>query len=118
MVDRVELNYELEADGGISFKLREESPSVGTRIAGSPVRQKLENLIRLTDANRVSIDFDDVHLISSSFADEVFGKLFLALGPIDFSSKIQFKNCDMIVKKLIDKAIMQRATQGPLIKDE
>src|SRR6476620_6288661 len=49
-----------------------------------------------------------IHLISSSFADEVFGKLFLELGPLDFSNKIELKNLDGTVKLLIDKAIIQR----------
>jgi hypothetical protein len=49
-----------------------------------------------------------VHLISSSFADEVFGKLFVALGPIKFGQLCKFKNVDPTVRTLMDRAISQR----------
>jgi hypothetical protein len=57
------------------------------------------------------VDFSDVLLISSSYADEVIGKLFVELGPLEFMSKIQLKNVDNLVKNLIDRAIDQRMKQ-------
>jgi hypothetical protein len=50
----------------------------------------------------------DVSLVSSSFADEVFGKLFMALGPMTFGQRLQFRGHSLIVQSLIDKAISQR----------
>jgi anti-anti-sigma regulatory factor len=72
------------------------------------VRTKLKNLIAFLDSNKVIVDFEDVHLVSSSFADEVFGKLFVELGPLGFSASLEMRNIDPIVKLLIDKAIVQR----------
>jgi STAS-like domain of unknown function (DUF4325) len=68
-------------------------PLVGTRAAGRLARTKIENLM---DNGRVSIEFDfeDIFLISSSFADEVFGMLFKRLGPLHFGMPCKFKNVD------------------------
>lgn len=111
-VDMIELKYEATADGNISFLLKEESVSFGSRPAGTPVRKKLKNLVGFLEGNRVVVDFSDIHLVSSSFADEVFGKLFLELGPVEFSTKLELKNIDPIVKLLVEKAIIQRMASG------
>lgn len=111
-VDRIELHYEANSENNIVFRIKDEATSVGSRIAGTPVRAKILNLIRLSSANQIIVDFDEIHMISSSFADEVFGKMFVTLGPLDFSTKFHFKNTDPIVRKLIDKAIVQRASVG------
>jgi hypothetical protein len=107
-VDFVETKYETRDDGDIAFTLRNESDSFGSRVAGTPVRNKIKNLLSFLPDKKVVVDFDGINLVSSSFADEVFGKLFLELGPVDFSAKLQFMNIDPTVKLLIDKAIMQR----------
>lgn len=107
-VDMIELKYEVSNDGNIAFQLKSESVSFGSRNAGTPVRNKLKNLVRFLDGNKVVVDFSEIHLVSSSFADEVFGKLFVELGPIEFASKIELRNVDATVKLLIEKAIMQR----------
>ncbi|WP_316177149.1 STAS-like domain-containing protein [Bradyrhizobium sp. SZCCHNRI1009] len=107
-VDMIELKYESTEDGNIAFILRDESVSFGSRPAGTPVRKKLKNLISFLEGKRVVVDFSDIHLVSSSFADEVFGKLFVDLGPVEFSTKVELRNIDPTVKLLIEKAIIQR----------
>ena len=57
---------------------------------------------------RIVIDFSGIPLISSSFADEVLGKLFVEIGPVNFAQRFEFRNLDSTVKQLIDKAISQR----------
>jgi anti-sigma regulatory factor (Ser/Thr protein kinase) len=110
-IDMIELKYESTADGNISFILKNESGSFGSRNAGTPVRNKLKNLISFLETNKkLVVDFHDIQLVSSSFADEVFGKLFVDLGPLEFSTRLEFRNIDPIVKLLIDKAIVQRMT--------
>lgn len=46
--------------------------------------------------------------MSSSFADEVFGKIFLDLGPMRFMQTIRLVNVSPTVQALIDRAITQR----------
>mgnify|MGYP003667459935 CR=1 FL=1 len=111
--DFVEMRYEQEGTDKLIFILRDESQSFGSRIAGTPVRNRLANLLKMCSGQRVQVDFSDVALVSSSFADEVFGKLFVELGPMTFMQRIEFRNVAPTVRQLIDKAISQRvATAG------
>ncbi|MDD9860261.1 MAG: STAS-like domain-containing protein [Nitrospira sp.] len=104
--------YEQSGDGDMCFKLVDESPSFGSRMAGKPVRTKLSNLYRMHSSGRISIDLSDVPIMSSSFADEVFGKLFLEVGAMGFMRRFELMNVEDIVRQIIDKAIAQRVSTG------
>ena len=111
-VDFVEMHYEQDDLSHVLFLMREEAKTFGSRIAGTPVRTRLANLLRMCPGQRIHVDFSDVPLVSSSFADEVFGKLFVELGPISFMQRIEFRNVPSTVRQLIDKAISQRLATG------
>jgi hypothetical protein len=111
-VDMIEAKYEMNPDNIIDFKLKGETDSLGSRIAGTPVRNKIKNLINLSPTSKIVVDFSDIHLVSSSFADEVFGKLFLDLGALTFTSRLEFRRLDPTVRQIIDRAIMQRVSVG------
>jgi hypothetical protein len=111
VVDFVELHYEQEGGQPVLFVLKDETPSFGSRVAGAPVRIRLGNLARMCPGQRIAIDFSGVPLVSSSFADEVFGKLFVELGPLTFMQRFELRNVDLTVQQLIDKAIAQRVGQ-------
>lgn len=51
-VDFVETEYEKNDDGKIHFKLINESPSFGSRVAGKPIRIKLSNLLRMQEGEK------------------------------------------------------------------
>lgn len=107
--DYVERMYQSSGED-IHFKVKSELDVFGSRQAGKAARTKIQNLM---DRNRTPIlfDFEEITLISSSFADEVFGKLFIALGPIRFGQLCKFKNVDPTVQTLIDRSINQRVSQ-------
>ncbi|MEW6544347.1 MAG: STAS-like domain-containing protein [Nitrospirota bacterium] len=86
--------------------------SFGTRAAARPVKIKLQNLAALCPDQKIFVDFSDVPVISSSFADEVLGKLFLELGPLAFMQKFEVVNTSDTVRGLVDRAIAQRAAKG------
>jgi hypothetical protein len=109
--DMVEHNYETE-DGALLVRLGAESEGFGSRTAGLPIRNKLKNLVRVGNGKRIVVDFTDVPIISSSFADEVFGKLFVELGPLDFMRYFELRRVDSTIKALIDRAIEQRTRTG------
>jgi hypothetical protein len=46
--------------------------------------------------SRILIDLTDVPIISSGFADEVFGKLFAQLGPLRFGQALQFREVQRV----------------------
>jgi hypothetical protein len=110
--DYVEMKYEGYESGPVTVKLVDECHAFGSRVSGRPLRQKLHNIINMTDSAQVVIDFDGVPVVSSSFADEAFGKLFLQLGPIQFMQKVKLNNMANTVEGLINKAIFQRMQQG------
>lgn len=111
-VDHVQVAYEEDEDGLVLFPLAREAQGFGSRAAGMPLRQKLKNLLRICGGKRIGIDFSDVPIISSSFADEVFGKLFAELGPLGFMKAFEFRKVDSTIQGLINKAIEQRAKTG------
>ena len=102
----------MSEDGMIHFILKVESDSFGSRVAGKPVRNKLTNLLRMGGSQKIIIDLIDIPLVSSSFADEAFGKLFLEVGAVTFIQKFEFINVMDTVRHLIDKAISQRLSVG------
>jgi hypothetical protein len=108
-VDYIELHYEHPNAEILVFKVHDEVDAVGSRAAGEPVRKKLLNLVKMGGGMRVIVDFDDVPLVSSSFADEVFGRLFVELGPIGFNRSFEFRNVNDTVRSLIDRAVIQRS---------
>lgn len=108
----VEIQYERYGGGPIEFVLTKECHAFGSRVSGRPLRQKLHNIINLSGPTQVVVDFDGVPVVSSSFADEAFGKLFLQLGPVHFMQRVKFKNMADTVEALVNKAIAQRMQHG------
>jgi hypothetical protein len=93
------------------FEVAKEVEGFGSREFGRRARAKIDNI--LVDKGAViEFDFSDVPLVSSSFADEVFGKLFVDLGAMDFMRRCTFKAVDPTVRRLIDRAISQRMKAG------
>lgn len=111
-IDYVETKYEVDAFGQMVFKLTDECFSFGSRVSGKPVRLKLMNLLRMSSGGAVSVDFEGVPLLSSSFADEAIGKLFLQLGPVSFMQRVRLVNMMDTTAALVNRAIAQRMQVG------
>lgn len=111
-IDYIETKYEGALDETIYVSLADEAQSFGSRVAGTPIHIKLYNLVQMCPGQPIEIDFAGIPLVSSSFADEVFGKLFVKLGPLQFMQRIRFKNVEQTVRMLVDRAISQRVSTG------
>lgn len=111
-LDYVETKYETNAAGDVYFCLADECQSFGSRVSGKPIRNKLENIINIANDGMITIDFKGVPLLSSSFADEAFGKLFLRIGPVKFMQRVRLVNMMKTTEALINKAIAQRMQSG------
>lgn len=107
-VDYIELRYEQDDLKLIEFKLNDQSFSFRSRPAGKPIKTKISNLVNSCPGQLIQIDFSGISVVSSSFADEVFGKLFVELGPMKFMQAIRLINVTSTVQALIDRAITQR----------
>lgn len=102
----VERQFETD-EGELVFNVKERAArDVRTRGGGQRVRQQLENLLQ--SAETITVDFEGVEVISSSFADEVFGRLFVSLGPRTFTKRVILTNVNEDIDGLIDFAIDQR----------
>lgn len=110
--DYVESHYEDTQAQRVLFEVAEESNSFGSRVAGTPLRNRLANLARMCPNQQIIIDFTDVALVSSSFADELIGKLFVELGPMTFMGRFKLIGVSFTVQQLIDRAISQRLAVG------
>ena len=111
-MDYIESHFELADSDVLFMKLAEEADSFGARRAGAPLRAKLRNVVEMSGGRRVVVDFSDVPLVSSSFADEVFGKLLVEIGPVRFMQTITLQGMSRIVSDLVDRAMRQRSRTG------
>lgn len=88
-------------------KLKEFGTSLGSRVLGKEV----SNMIDFEKEEEIIVDFQDVKLVTSSFADEVIGKNCATLGLHDFFKKVQIVNSSEQIKLILKKAIMDRLTK-------
>lgn len=107
-LDYMERVYEGKA-GSISISMKGKFPSLGSRIAGKSAHTYIRNILFNTDVDGITLDFSGVSIISSSFADEVFGKLFVELGPMQFMGRIHFIQGNGEILNVINRAIVQRS---------
>jgi STAS-like domain of unknown function (DUF4325) len=104
--DYIDMHYS-QIEDKIIFEVEKEVEGFGSREFGRRARQKIDNIL-VDKRATVAFDFTGIPLISSSFADEAFGKLFVEMGALDFMRRCSFQSVDPTVKRLIDKAIAQR----------
>ena len=108
--DYVEREFET-GEGILVLNMKEKaSMDFGSRRGGVRVRNMVWNLLRAQPY--IVLDFQGVGVVTSSFADEFFGRLFVALGPRAFMSRIRMIHVDPTVEGLIDRAILQRTRLG------
>ncbi|OJU97047.1 hypothetical protein BGO18_02615 [Candidatus Saccharibacteria bacterium 47-87] len=95
----------------LMYRLDEKASGYGTRQSGFRIRNDIENLM-LETGLPVVVDFDKIAIVSSSFADETFGKMFKKLGPVGFMQRVRLENMNSTVSSLVNKAIEQRLTEA------
>ena len=87
--------------------LKEFGTSLGSRVLGKEV----SNMIDFEKEDEVILDFEDVKMVTSSFADEVIGKNCARLGLHNFFKKVQIINTSEQIKLILKKAIIDRLTE-------
>lgn len=91
-------------------KLKDFGTSLGARILGKEV----SNIIDFDRKENIILDFQDVKMVTSSFADEVVGKNCTKLGLHNFIDKVQIINTSEQIKLILKKAILDRLTEQGL----
>ena len=87
--------------------LKEFGTSLGSRVLGKEV----SNMIDFEKEEEIILDFQDVKMVTSSFADEVVGKNCARLGLHNFFSKVQIVNTSEQIKLIFKKAIIDRLAE-------
>lgn len=91
-------------------KLKEFGTSLGSRVLGKEV----SNMINFEEEDEIILDFQDVKMVTSSFADEVIGKNCARLGLHNFFKNVQIVNDSEQIKLILKKAILDRLTEQEL----
>lgn len=110
-LDIIDLKYEMKDSDCLFLKMKEEASGFGTRKSGLQIRKKILNLLKAKQGYPIIVDWEGIPVISSSFADELMGKLFLEMGAMTFSSFVKNRNMESLITNLLDKAVAQRLTQ-------
>jgi anti-sigma regulatory factor (Ser/Thr protein kinase) len=110
--DYLERKHEGDIEHQIVVKAQDICKTFGSRKSGEEARQYIVNLMNCYPDRELILDFSEINVISSSFADEVFGKLFIELGPMHFMRAIKLRNTGSAVEGLVDRAIRLRSQTG------
>lgn len=89
-------------------KLSDFGTSLGSRVLGKEV----SNMIDFEKEVEIILDFQDVKMVTSSFADEAVGKNCAKLGLHNFFKKVQMVNSSEQIKLILKKAIMDRLQEN------
>lgn len=116
-IDIIETAYEVEDGSALNLSLRGESKGFGTRYVGRQLRTKCRNLLDSAPGKPLVLDWQEISVVSSSFADEFIGKLFVELTPLVFAARVRNVRMEPLVRGLVDKAIMQRVAQAATEND-
>lgn len=106
--DYIEKEFETDNDNIFRIRLHDHVVSVGSRESGKKISNLVNNVLQMSGEAKVLIDFDQILMVSSSFADECFGRLIARVGPAEFFSRVQFENTDESLRAIIDRSVMQR----------
>ncbi|MBN7443413.1 DUF4325 domain-containing protein [Mycobacteroides abscessus subsp. abscessus] len=99
----------IEDDEGIyRVFVSELEESLGSRKHGTEIRTRLENYLKAAGGQVVVLDFKGVGVISSSFADEVLGKLARGMGELEYRRRVFVDNASNTNRRLIERAISLR----------
>ena len=93
--------------GRIEYRIIDHSEGTGTRDAAIRVKNEVLNILS-EEQKPITLDFTDVEVISSSFADELLAKLFLTLGMFQFNNLIKLKGLDKSQQLILQRSVLQR----------
>lgn len=93
------------------FKVVDATSGTGTRQSGLKLKNEVINLYKKTK-KPIMIDFDEIGIISSSFADEFIGKLVVELGFFQFQKIYTLTNMNNTIQTIVQRSLSQRLAQS------
>lgn len=102
----------LEDDfGNIIIDLKSKESGVGTRKSGEKIKNELINIYKQSGKS-ITLDFKDLNIVSSSFADELIGKLVAEFGFYAFNNIFKLKNMNTSVQSIVQRSVAQRMIES------
>lgn len=89
------------------LKLDKYGNNLGTRILGIEVKKEFDMLLSKTN-EIVIVDFNNIQIVTSSFADELIGRNIQEYGLSEFKNRTKFINTNNNIKAVIKKSILDR----------
>ena len=110
-------NLESDTDENIvNIKISEMAGGTGTRKSAEKIRNMVMNITN-NDKKRVNLDFKGINTISSSFADELIGKIIKEKGFVFFMQVFKLTNLTPFLIAIINRSVEQRMAQIYYDKD-
>ncbi len=89
------------------YSVKDHSGGTGTRESALRIKNEIMNLIK-ESKKPVILDFKEVAVISSSFADELIAKLLLELGLFQFNNLIILRGMNTQEQNILQRSVIQR----------
>lgn len=96
--------------GEFRIEIAAESAGTGTRKAAEQIRNMALNIVT-QEKKKCIFDFSGVNVISSSYADELLGKLIVQIGIANFMGSFSFINMNQFCTAIINRSVQQRMAQ-------
>lgn len=97
--------------GVLVYQLGDKAAGTGTRKSGERIRNDLINL-QNESGKVIELDFLGISVISSSFADELIGKLVSHYGFFGFNQIFRLSNMNNIVQAIVNRSVAQRMNES------
>jgi len=103
-------NMEDEYDR-VVFKIVDATSGTGTRQSGLKLKNEIINLYKKTK-KPILIDFAEIGIVSSSFADEFIGKMVIDLGFFQFQQIFTLINMNTTIQSIVQRSLSQRMAES------
>jgi anti-anti-sigma regulatory factor len=98
----------LENDyGQYIYKISEAASGTGTRQSAIAIKNEILNIQKQTQ-KPIALDFSNIGIISSSFADELIAKLIIDLGYYQFQNTFRLINMNPTIQSILHRSIGMR----------
>ena len=113
IIDKLIPLYDIleDAAGSILIVIESKGLGVGTRKSGEKIRNELINIQK--QSNRaITLDFKDLNIVSSSFADELIGRLVAEFGFYTFNNAFKMINMNTSIQSIVQRSVAQRMIES------
>jgi hypothetical protein len=100
-----------DAEGRINIVFKSKESDKEIQKSGEKIRNELINIYKQSGKS-ITLDFKDLNIVSSSFADELIGKLVAEFGFYAFNNVFKLKNMNTSVQSIVQRSVAQRMIES------